>query len=976
MLRGILVVAVAFGACARVAAQAVPPNAPPGAAANAPSQLEQFVVTGTHIPTTETAAEARFLPVQIFDRPAIDQSGFDSTAELLQRITVSNGDAVPVANNNVGWTPAASSTSIHGLGPEATLVLINGHRVANFPIGHGGTRAFVDLNTIPLSAVSRVEVLTDGASPIYGADAVAGVVNISLRSNVDGTTGQVRYSNTTEKDAHLVSASVVTGVRFAQGSLTLVLNYSRHAALFNRDRSYSRDPPLLSTNSSPLNLQITRAAYDEALGLPAGTPPPGIPATRAAFFASPGVFPGAPGGNTVPANGDPVTGGTNKGSTPASQYIYGVGRPSVYNYNYAAGAFPESHRLGIIMSGEHALFGRGNVTAYFDASLQRNDTENQLAPTPTGNFTAFGSTELVIPARTPNPLPLPDGRARAAPVGAYNPFNPFNVDIAGGSRGRLSEFGNRIFRDRVDAALATVGLRVGRPADAWSLDAGGRFSWIQDRSDYTGVSATRFNRVLNQADPIFNPASPSFIGTTTAYNPFGYYVNPIATNRGVVDYAAVHARGRYTSWLANGFATVTHPKLVTWRAGEIGVAVGIDARRESLAQAPSEFNFQGDILGNGGESAANHARDVVAFFAEAKVPLIAEAQAVSAVRLLGIDLAARSESFLTSHTSDLVPKIGLRWVPLTPTFAVRASFGRGIRQPTLHELYLGDSAGYIGTLTDPRTGEKLTEVPRVIRGNPLLLAERSKSTTAGFVWSPHWHGLLLSFAADGWNVERNGTVSVHPLDMVARYFGTSPGGRQAGEEVRFDADGAINLVIAPYQNSGRTQAKGVDFTGSGRLPTPNRGTFELSGAASYLGSMRVARLPGAPTQELVNQDASGGIGADGYLRWKGRSNLRWSGRRLTLGLGANFTDGFQDLDLAGQPFQVAATWTFDCRIEYALPRGSYRLFGNVKISAGVENFTDREPPRSYGGGNNSTGFPGFTYTGKGRIMYAAVQKRF
>src|SRR5215216_4462913 len=163
-------------------------------------KLDKFTVTGSYIPTNETAFTAGVSPVVRIDQKVIDESGFSNVSELLQRVTVSNGGSVPISNNATGFTPAATSTSLRGLGPEATLVLINGRRVAPYPIGNGGTTAFVDLNSIALSAVDSIEVLKDGASAIYGADAVAGVVNIKLKRGMDGTQVTLNYGNTTKKD--------------------------------------------------------------------------------------------------------------------------------------------------------------------------------------------------------------------------------------------------------------------------------------------------------------------------------------------------------------------------------------------------------------------------------------------------------------------------------------------------------------------------------------------------------------------------------------------------------------------------------------------------------------------------------------------------------------------------------------------------------------------------------------------------------
>ena len=198
-----------------------------------PQKLEPFVVTGSYIPSTETAVQAGASPVTRIDRKEIEASGATTTAELLQSITTSNANAVPISNNATGFTPAASSISLRGLGPEATLVLVNGRRVAPYPVGVGGTTAFVDLNSIPLSAVENIEVLKDGASALYGADAVAGVINIKLRRGMAGTDAFVSYGNTIHADSSETVASLATGVTRDRTSLILGLNFYNRRAIMN-----------------------------------------------------------------------------------------------------------------------------------------------------------------------------------------------------------------------------------------------------------------------------------------------------------------------------------------------------------------------------------------------------------------------------------------------------------------------------------------------------------------------------------------------------------------------------------------------------------------------------------------------------------------------------------------------------------------------------------------------------------------------
>lgn len=244
-------------------------------------ELEKFVVTGSYIPTTETSFSAGTSPVVMLDRQVIDQVGLTTAAELLQKITVSNGGSVPISNNATGFTPAGTSTSLRGLGPEATLVLINGRRVAPYPLGTSGTTAFVDLNSIPLAAVNSIEVLKDGASALYGADAVAGVVNIKMRRGMDGTEMSVMYGNTTTADSSEFTASLITGAQSDKASVMTGFNYYKKNPIFNADRSYSEVPPFLSSNSSPLNLEITRDA-----ALEAGVPASALPAGDNTFFAA------------------------------------------------------------------------------------------------------------------------------------------------------------------------------------------------------------------------------------------------------------------------------------------------------------------------------------------------------------------------------------------------------------------------------------------------------------------------------------------------------------------------------------------------------------------------------------------------------------------------------------------------------------------------------------------------------------------
>ena len=184
---------------------------------------------------------------------------------MLKNLPIANANGVPISNNATGFTPGASSISLRGFEPDATLVLIDGRRVAPYPIGADGTQSFVDLNSIPTAAIQSIEVLKDGASAIYGADAVAGVVNIKFRHNYRGAEAKVEYGNTLDKDSGEYAASLIFGAGDDKTQVAGVMNFYHRNSIANRDRGFSAVPPFLSTNASPYNLQLSRDAVVAAI---------------------------------------------------------------------------------------------------------------------------------------------------------------------------------------------------------------------------------------------------------------------------------------------------------------------------------------------------------------------------------------------------------------------------------------------------------------------------------------------------------------------------------------------------------------------------------------------------------------------------------------------------------------------------------------------------------------------------------------
>src|SRR6266478_6196180 len=310
-----------------------PPPPPPGAApapAPAAAEVERVIVTGSNIPTAEEVGPN---PVFSLNRDLINKSGQGNTIEeLLKTQSVIGANSIPSSNNGVAQLGPAgtSSISLRGFDPSASLVLIDGRRVAPYAgvasANSGG--AFVDLVSLPITAIQSIEILKDGASTTYGADAVAGVVNLKLYKDYRGAQVTTEYGNTLDKDAAIYSGDVLFGVGDDKTSITGDMFFYHHNSMFNRDRGNSQVPPFLSSNAIPFNLQVSSDVAGAAGGQ--NLNPGGLEFTSAPNGVN-GVAP-----------------------TPASDFLFDVahrvrgagGLLPGFNFNATAGSFPEQERWG------------------------------------------------------------------------------------------------------------------------------------------------------------------------------------------------------------------------------------------------------------------------------------------------------------------------------------------------------------------------------------------------------------------------------------------------------------------------------------------------------------------------------------------------------------------------------------------------------------------------------------------------------
>jgi iron complex outermembrane recepter protein len=994
-----------------------PPPPPPGAAPSPPAaEVERVIVTGSNIPTAETVGPN---PVDTYNRDNINKSGDITTEQFLLSLPIANANIIPISNNENGSNTAvgAATIALRGFDARATLILLDGRRVAVYPTGNNPGLVnvmFVDLNSIPQAAIESIEILKDGASTTYGADAVAGVVNLKMRHNYNGAEARVEYGNTLDKDSGLFDSYGIFGVGKGDTNITGVLNYYHRNSIANRDRGFSAVPPFLSSNASPYNLQLSSDVAAAAGGKnlnPGGTE-----------FASAPDF-------------------TN-GLVPASRYLYDANnriraagglRPG-FNFNQFSLSFPESERYGVYLSAEHKIFG-DQMVVYADGFYQNVKTHNELAAPATGSFQTKGQTILAIPPHSPiapgsEPPNTPTHAETGVPADAFNPFNPFEQIISGGTRARLAEFGNRLFDNETDAWLSTLGIKGDKLFDGtWGYDAGFRYSQLKNTQTGTQVSASRFNRILNQADPIFDPTSPQFIGTTVAFNPFGDYRVPIPSNDATVEFARVHPKDEDTSKLWTLDGTVYTTALFNLPAGGVGFAFGGQFRRESLNEDPDMLNLEGDIVGNSPVPSAHGGRKTYAFYAETRIPIFGPVTSTYYKRdgknpqvqhetkamipgfySLEFTAGGRFEEFLNNDTNVLVPKVGMRWQPFDEQLTLRATWGEGFREPSLEELF-GSPVSTLQVTRDPVTGQFESETNTLITSNPNLQPEDSRSGSAGVVYSPKYvPGLNLS--VDFWDIQRTGVVAAPLAQQVLD--GTAPG------IVERDAGGFITRIIIENQNFGSQEARGWDFGLYYQRPTP-WGIFTSQTQVTYLDEFRFPQFIfaefGPNPGNLAGRTTDPGLSNEGWYKWKGTSSLDWTWKGFDLYGIVRYTDGFHEFTPNLHRHWVHQTWFFDVQASYdftaLLPveeqpvpgysKGSkdvvrgkdgtpletasaqtskysrgildHLLRGTI-ITIGCNNVFGQDPPKAFGEGGNAVGYPGFTYDATGRFVYGRLTKKF
>jgi outer membrane receptor protein involved in Fe transport len=941
--------------------------------------IEEVIVTGSNIPTSEEVGPN---PVINLNRELINSSGQGTTTEQFLKIQpVMNASGIPVSNNpdSSGGPRGAASVSLRGFDPGATLVLVDGRRVTPFPGNANSGAAFIDLFTLPITAVQSIEILKDGASTTYGADAVAGVINLKFYKDYRGAQLTLYYGDTLDKDAGLYSGDILFGTGDDKVSVVGDIFFYHHNSMFQRDRGNTQKGKFLSQNASPANFEVSTE-----VALAAG-----------AVFGTAGV-PGQ-----IPSDADiriitSAPTGTN-GLAPVNQYIFNTSNvrsnPGFgailpgFNVNQFASSFPEQERWG----GYTAFNGKicnDQLQLYGDFYYADAKSHDELPPAATGPFEIPGQFAIFIPPHaaftndTPGmPGGPPDNTPTAAevgaPPGAFNPFNPFGQFISGRSQARIADFGNRLFDNENEAWLSTIGIKGDKLFDgSWGYDGAFRYSQILNISQTRDVDGPRFERILNANDSLFNPTSTDFIGQTIPYNPFNDFRVPIATNIPLINFATLHRRDLLTSKLATLDLNIYTTDLFDLPGGPVGLALGGFFSRQTYEINPDDQAniIHPEELGTGGVQPVKAGRKEVAFYGEIRVPIFSPKMGIPGLHSLELDAGARFEEFRNNDTNVLVPKVALRWQPFDEQLTIRSTWGEGFLEPSMTELY-GPAVFGIGPSIFTPTGEINPETTVEGLPNKNLAPEHDRTWTGGFVYTPKWippQWGSLTFTADFWDIERTGLVGAVAPQLIIDEF-VAQGGMGLGSvkiitgtqqpkpgesAVLIDPEGNFAGVASPLLNGGKQDARGVDLELQYQIQT-SVGTFTSLTRATYLedfvfafpGSKQAFHVAGRSNTDFIEGMFFGSLGGgDGWMRWRGIENLDWTWKNWDLNWTVHYIGGFREevftkqFDGIARLHYVKATWFTDASLSYSfiftLPVESQPVAGYSK--GGREAVTNKE----------------------------------
>lgn len=935
-----------------------------------PQVLEKYVVTGSNIPT---AADALAIPVTVLGPQQIENSGVQTNVLDILRKSMPQftGNAnLGTENSNIASaeTFGGSQISVHNL---PTLVLIDGRRVAFDPAEGEAGYQFVDVNMIPISAIQSIQVLTDGASAIYGSDAIGGVVNIVLKKDFNGWQAGGHYAVSSNQGHYSERSAYLTGgVSNGGTSITVSAEYTKDDPIWQFQRGFSN--PIYGTTYYPGLIDVYDLATntDQRYQLKAGLNAP-------------------PGGGTYTID-QLVANGTYTPIT-ATQALHGFNLADYVTLRMAL------KRRSAVVNVTHDIFGE-NLQAFGNAIFSNTYTESQLNGQP---LYPNVSDPYVDPLWLGG-YPPPPGNMYIPVSAAANPFSQAWMDQgapADGSAGYVVTAHNRflgfprIYQNDSTLTRAVGGLR-GKFADNYQWEAAANLNRQELKYTNPGVINTiNFDNAL--AD-----------GTV---NPFAYNQGTGVLPGTIVGTAFMNALSTLNSFDAKISGTP-----FTVPGGQLGFAIGASYTREALsanADANSIPDANGNIGWAGGTSLQPFSahRKITAVFAEITAPITSPSMGIPGLYSLNLDLAGRYEDY-TQVGSSKVPKVSLRYQPINDQLTLRATAGKSFAAPTLYDLYGPIVTGFTNSLTFNNydssgkpildsTGKPVQTQQIQFQGvngsNPELKPSTATTWTAGFVFTPKAvKGLSLS--ADYFQTVQKNQVGFYDQIVVAQsvemlgpkspYAGTIHFGNTKGPGVT--APGQLSTanpssvyMITPLVNLSAQAVKGFDATLEYAFDTASLGRFDLNSTATIFNSYLGQALPSENYYQYAGHATGNGSISQGTIpRWRTYTTLEWKYQDFDLLVAHTYVASVTDIGAGGSaasdPVPVDPYQSFDAALSYDFGRlGVSRWLNGLKLRIGVNNIFNKMPPLAPQAFPNSNADQS-TYSEIGRLYFVDASFKF
>ena len=866
------------------------------AQADTDQKLQRVEVTGSSIKRLEGETA---LPVETIKRADIDKLGVTTAAELLQKITSNVGgltDGASISDQS-GAQRGFNGANLRGLGVSSTLVLLNGRRLANFATP--GDNAGVDLNNIPAGAIQRVEVLKDGASAIYGTDAMGGVINFITRKDYQGTDINVYALNTQQGGASKKSFNASSGY----GDLSTdgfnvfaAIDMQKLGALSSSQRGFIQEydlpgrlAPQLSSNAFPGNVDLTSSQLTTLNNFVLANPNTALKGAGVNGTWAP-LVPGISNRRVNFAKAS-CTGGANPNSIAPT----GPGGREGCSYNYMGDSeiYPTADKANIIGRATFQLTPDHQVFA--EALLSKSRTDYAASPATSGRIRTSAGVTL-----------SPELRAL---TGITTP-----VDF----RFRLSDAGRRTSQVDSDATRLVVGA-VGVVGD-WDYDAAINYS-VNKATD-TNVSGWVSNSkmIAGLVSGAYNP----FAVSSTAGQAFMDSIR--------LDGAARISQGSSTS--LDGKLTRALTKL---DGGDMMLAIGAEIRRENTDFSATGVLKSNDVQGDRASSGAlladtSNSRNVMGTFAELSAPLTKQWEGQFALRHDRYDGVFNAATNSTSpELSTTNPKIGVSYRP-DRTMLVRSSYGTGFRAPSISEMFRPERAGVTASFVkDPVSGE-VAQLPINRQSNPDLKPETSQQFSLGLVFEPSrdWDG-----SVDFWSIRKSDIISDIGDETI---FANPVYYNNTGIVSRF-SDGFVDTITVKKENRGQLNTAGLDVSLRWRGVNTDMGRFGVNIAGTLITQYEYSTDPRSP---MV--DGLGRFRDDKAVqRWRHKLNLDWDMGALGLTLSNTYLSGYTDQNVPGL---AAPEWNNRDVEPYTLwdVTGSYKFSKNLRVRAGVLNLLDTPPP--------------------------------